>query len=120
MDSEAVPTRTDLQLLSRVQYRDADGVARECFGNVLELGPRSMRLEAGRALETGCHVRVQVVFPGQRRYPRPHVSLRYVVRKVHDEACLHYDLELGVLDKESHERLCLYLRRDAGGRPEEP
>ena len=117
MDSEAIPTRSDLQLLSRVQYRDSDGVARECFGNVLELGPRSMRLEAGRPLEHGSHVRIQVVFPGQRQYARPQVSLRYVVRQAHDEPSLHYDLEMTVIDKESHERLCLYLQR--GNRPVE-
>ena len=118
MGVEALPTRTDLQLLSRVHFRDADGVARECFGNVVELGPRSMRLEAGRPLEPGCQVRVQVVFPGQRQYARPHVQLRYVVRKELDESSLHYDLELTVLEKESHERLCLYLQRGCSARME--
>ena len=118
MEAEAVPTRTDLQLLSRVHYRDADGVARECFGNVLELGPRRMRLEAGRPLEPGLQVRVQVVFPGQREYARPHVQLRYVVRDEHDETAMHYDLELTVLEKESHERLFRYLTRASGARAE--
>ncbi len=114
MPTETIPIRIDLQMLSRVQFRDADGMAHECFGNVLELGPRSMRLESGRQLERGSHVRVQVVFPGQRQYPRPQVLLRYVVRGAHDEATLHYDLEMTVLDKESHERLHLYLSRSAG------
>lgn len=112
MDSEVLPTRTDLQLLTRVRFRDATGEDRECFGNLLELGPRLARLESGRTLEAGCHIVLQVVFPGQRHYPRSHVALNYIVRDSHDEANLLYDLETTVLEKESHERLALYLRRE--------
>ena len=119
MEADERPTRTGLQLLSRVYFRDADGVARECFGNVVEIGPHSMRIEAGRPLEPGCPVRVQVVFPGQRQYARPHVQLRYVVRKELDEDSMHYDLELTVIEKESHERLCLYLQRGSRACTEE-
>jgi hypothetical protein len=112
LDSEALPTRTDLQLLTRVRFRDATGEDRECFGNLLELGLRVARLEAGRTLAHGSHLVLQVVFPGQRHYPRSHVALNYIVRGAHDEANLLYDLETTVLEKESHERLALYLRRD--------
>jgi hypothetical protein len=119
VDADALPIRRDLQLLTRVQFRDADGERRECFGNILELGPRTLRLEAGRPLETGSHLLLQVVFPGQRHYPRSQVRLNYIVRGPHDEPNLHYDLETTVLEKESHERLTLYLRRDPTGRPEE-
>ena len=110
---EGVPTRTDLHLLSRVFFRDAEGVPRECFGNVLEVGPKGLRLEAGRTLEVGGQVRVEVVFPGQRQYARPQVPLRCVVRKAYDDPSLHYDLELTVLEKESHERLHLFLNSGA-------
>lgn len=119
MDADAPPIRTDLQLLTRVQFRNADGERRECFGNILELGPRTLRLESGRPLETGWHLLLQVVFPGQRHYPRSQVRLNYIVRRPHDEPNLHYDLEATVLEKESHERLALYLRRDPILRPEE-
>jgi hypothetical protein len=119
LDCEALPVRTDLQLLTRVQFRDADGESRECFANILELGPRTVRLESGRPLATGCHLLLQVVFPGQRNYPRSHVRLNYIVRGAHDEPNLHYDLEATVLDKESHERLTLYLRREPVSRAKE-
>lgn len=111
VDSRDLPIRTDLQLLTRVRFRDGKGEERECFGNILELGPRTARLESGRLLEKGAHLVLQVVFPGQRSYSRSHVPLNYVVRGTHDEANLLYDLEATVMEKESHERLSLYLRR---------
>ncbi len=110
--SESLPVRRDLQLLTRVHFRDALGESRECFGNILELGPRTLRLESGRPLEPGCHLLLQVVFPGQRHYPRSMVPLHYIVRGAHDESNLHYDLEATVMEKESHERLSLYLSRE--------
>jgi hypothetical protein len=113
MDAENLPTRTDLQLLSRVHFRGAKGEERECFGNILELGPNAARLESGRPLESGSHVVIQVVFPGQRDYSRSQVALNYIVRGAHDEANLLYDLETTVLEKESHERLALYLLRES-------
>jgi hypothetical protein len=118
VDTDQTPTKTGLQLLARVQFRGADGDSRECFGNIMQLGPRTMRLESGRPLMAGRHLLVQVVFPGQRHYPRPHVPLHYVVRAAHDEANLHYDLEVTVLDKESYDRLLEYLRSDRVDRPE--
>ena len=108
-----LPTRTDLQMLSRVRFRDAAGAERECFGNILELGPATARLESGRPLEAGMHLVVQVVFPGQRDFAQSQVPLNYIVRGAHDAANLLYDLETTVLEKESHERLALYLRRGA-------
>lgn len=118
MDTKRLPTRTDLQLLTRVRFRDATGEERECFGNILELGPRMARLESGRPLENGCHLVVQVVFPGQRGYARSQVPLNFIVRGAHDEANLQYDLETTVLEKESHERLALYLSRESTPRSE--
>ena len=112
MDADALPNRKDLQLLTRVQFRDADGKTRECFGNILEIGPRTVRLESGHPLETGSHLLLHVVFPGQRHYPRSQVRLNYIVRGPHDEPNLHYDLEATAMEKEAHERLALYLRRD--------
>lgn len=106
------PTRTDLRLLARVRYRAADGEQRECFGNILQLGPRSMRLESGRPLDAGRHLSIQTVFPSQRQYANPHVLLHYVVRKAHDESSMEYDLEMTVLDKETHERLLLFLEKE--------
>ncbi len=118
MEAERPPTRTDLQLLSRVRFRDAAGEERECFGNILELGPQRARLESGRPLEAGVHLVLQVVFPGQRDYARSQVPLNYIVRGAHDEANLLYDLETTVLEKESHERLKLYLNRKVVSRSE--
>lgn len=104
-------TRTDLELLARAKFKDGDGASRECFVNVVELGPRALRLEAGRPLVLGTHLVLEVVFPGQRHYARSLVPLHGIVRKVHEEPELHYDVELTVLEKESHERLLLYLKR---------
>jgi hypothetical protein len=118
VEVDRTPTRTDLQLLTRVRFRDAMGEERECFGNILELGPRMARLESGRPLESGSHLVVQVVFPGQRGYARSQVHLNFIVRGAHDEANLQYDLETTVLDKESHERLALYLSRETTSRSE--
>jgi hypothetical protein len=112
VDDIQTPTRTHLQLLSRVRFRDATGEERECFGNILELGPRMALLESGRPLANGSHLVVQVVFPGQRGYARSQVPLNFIVRGAHDEANLQYSLEATVLEKESHERLALYLSRE--------
>lgn len=110
--SETLPTRSQIQLLARVQTRDASGQARECFANIGEIGPGRVCLESGKALEVGSHVMVQVVFPGQRGYAQPQVPLNCIVRRASDEAMLSYELEITVLDKESHERLSKYLRRE--------
>ena len=110
MKKEASPTRTELRLLTRVHFRDAEGESRECFASILELGPQTGRIESARPLETGCAVRLQVVFPGQRQYENRHVELCYVVRGPHDEPNLHYDLDATVMDGETRERLSLYLR----------
>lgn len=112
MGAQVQPTRTDLRLLARVKPRGADGENRECFGNILELGPRSMRLEAGQPLTPGRHLSIQTVFPGQRQFGNPHVVLHYVVRKALDEASMEYDLALTVVDKEAHERLLLFLEKE--------
>jgi hypothetical protein len=109
---EAAPTRTELRLLTRVHFRDAEGESRECFASILELGPQSGRIESARPLETGCELRLQVVFPGQRQYANRHVELSYVVRRAHDEPNLHYDLDAINMDGETRERLALYLRRE--------
>ena len=108
VEDEHSPIRTNLQLLARVQSRESDGLDRECFGNIIELGERALRLEAARPLVPGTHVVLRVVFPRQRHYGNPQVPLHCVVRKAHDEPNLHYDLDVTVLDKESHVRLLLY------------
>ena len=56
VEPEDDPTRTDLHLLTRVRFSDADGEDREFFASILELGPRSGRIESGRPLETGCQL----------------------------------------------------------------
>ena len=106
------PTRTELRLLTRVFFCDADGAERECFASILQLGPRTGRIESARPLETGDQVRLQVVFPGQRQYANRHVNLSYVVSGPHDEPNLHYDLEATEMDGETRERLALFLNRE--------
>ena len=102
------PTRTDLRLLTRVQFRDAERGERECFASIIELGPRSGRIESARPLEKGDRRDPRrSVFPGQRQYANRHVQLNYVVRGPHDEPNLHYDLEATEMDGESRERLAL-------------
>ena len=117
MEAELPRTRTDLQLLARIQFRNETGLERECFGNIIELGSRALLLEAARPLVLGSHVVLKVVFPGQRQFAKSLIPLHCVVRKAHDEPNLHYDLEMTVLEKESHVRLLLYLNRDGPGEP---
>src|SRR5258706_15502881 len=109
---ESAPIRTDLRLLTRVSYHDAGGESRECFASILELGPNRARIESARPLETGCALRLQVVFPGQRQYASRHVQLRFVISGAHDELNLHYNLQAADMDQETRERLALYLSRD--------
>ena len=109
------PIRTDLRLLTRVQFRDASGAIRECLASIIELGPRTGRIESARPLEKGCRVTLHVVFPGQREYANRHVQLSYVVRGPHDEPNLLYDLDAIEMDRETRERLSLYLRRNPRG-----
>lgn len=115
MEIDSTPTRTDLRVLTRVQFRDPGGTDRECFASITLLGPRSARIESARALEKGCRVALQVVFPGQRQYANRQVQLHYVVCGMHDEMNLHYDLEAIEIDGESRERLAQYLNRNANG-----
>src|SRR2546428_9148385 len=98
VEPEADPTRTDLHLLTRVRFRDADGEEREFFASIIALGPCSGRIHSGRSLETGCHVQLQVVFPRQRQYASRQVQLNYVVRGPHDEPNLLYDLDATEMD----------------------
>ena len=112
MEPEAAPTRTDLHLLTRVRLRNADGEEREFFASLIELGPNSGRIESGQPLETGCHLELQLVFPHQRQYANRQVRLNYVVRGPHDEPNLLYDLDATEMDRETRERLSLYLRRE--------
>jgi hypothetical protein len=107
------PVRTDLRLLTRVHFRDAAGCDRECLASILELGPRSGRIESARPLEKGCLLELRVAFPGQRQYANRHVQLRYFVRGPHDEPNLHYDLDAADMDGETRERLALFLSRDS-------
>ena len=109
--AQAPATRTDLELLARAKWSDAEGHAREFFVNIIELGPRALRIEAARPLELGSQVVLEGVFPGQRHHGRSLVPLHGIVRKVHVEPKLHYDVELTVLEKESHDRLLEYLER---------
>jgi hypothetical protein len=109
--AEADPTRTNLRLLTRVRFRDAGGADRECFASIIELGPRTGRIESPRELEVGCELQLQVVFPGQRQYETRHVRLDYVVRAPFDESNLLYDLEVTQMNDESRERLALFLKR---------
>lgn len=113
MEVQSPATRSNLELLSRARFHDAEGAARECFVNIVELGPRALRIEAARPLDLGTHLVLDVVFPGQRHHGRAPVPLHGIVRKVHDEPNLHYDVELTVLEKESHERLLEYLKRSS-------
>ena len=112
MEPEADPTRTDLHLLTRVRFRDADGEEREFFASIIELGPCSGRIQSGQPLATGCPVQLQLVFPYQRQYAKRQVQLNYVVRGPHDEPNLLYDLDATEMDRETRERLSLYLRRE--------
>jgi len=115
VEIESPPTLTDLRLLTRVQFRDATTGQRECFASIIELGPRSARIESARPLEKGCRVTLQLVFPGQRQYASRHVLLNYVVCGAHDEENLHYDPEATEMGGESRERLALFLNRNPNG-----
>jgi hypothetical protein len=112
VEQEADPIRTDLHLLARVRCRDANGEEREFFASIVELGPRSGRIESGRPLEKGSRVELHLVFPRQREYSNRHVRLHYVVRGPHDEPNLIYDLDAAEMDREARERLSRYLRRE--------
>lgn len=116
-EAERPPSRRNLDLLTRVEYRDASGAAQRCFGNILELGTRSVRLEAGRELRVAQRVVLHVVFPGQRHHPDPVVALPCVVRKAHDALC--YDLAFSALESGARERVRAYLKRSSRPRPEE-
>lgn len=110
-EAERLPSRRNLDLLTRVEYRDASGAAQRCFGNILELGTRSVRLEAGRELRVAQRVVLHVVFPGQRHHPDPVVALPCVVRKAYDASGLCYDLALSALEADTRERVRAYLER---------
>jgi hypothetical protein len=110
--TDAIPTRGNLRLLTRVRFRDEDGTNREFFAHIIELGPRSGRIESARPLAIGSELSLQIVFPGQRKYQDRHVLLNYVVRKAHDEPNLLYDLEATRNDPEPRERLALFLNRN--------
>jgi hypothetical protein len=112
VEQEADLYRTDLHLLARVRFRNADGEEREFFASIIELGPRSGRIESGRALEKGSPIQLHVVFPRQREYANRHVQLNYVVRGPHDEPNLIYDIDATEMDRETRERLSRYLRRE--------
>jgi hypothetical protein len=114
VEFDSPPTRTNLRMLTRVRFREADGKDRECFASIIELGWRSARIESARALDKGCRVTLVVVFPGQRQYANRHVLLNYLVSGTHDEMNLHYDLEAIEMDAESRERLAHYLNRNGG------
>ena len=109
------PTRTDLRLLTRVHFRDATTGQRECFASIIEMGPRTARIESARELEKGSRVTLHVVFPGQRQYASRHVQLHYLVCGTHDEDNLHYDLEAIEMAGEARERLALFLNRNPNG-----
>ena len=113
--TETPPTRTDLRLLTRVQFRDANTGQRECFASITLLGPRNARIESARPLEKGCRVTLLVVFPGQRQYASRHVQLHYIVCGAHDEDNLHYDLEAIEMDGEARERIAHFLNRNTNG-----
>lgn len=117
--AEKPPVRREIELLTRVKYRQASGTPQEFFANIIELGSQGLRLEASRALSLGQQLVLNVVFPGQRNYAEPVVALSCVVRKAHDEPNLHYDAAITVLEPEAHERLLLYLNRSTMGRPQE-
>jgi hypothetical protein len=51
------------------------------------------------------------VFPRQRQYANHHVRLHYVVRRACDAANLLYDIDAAEMDRETRERLSLYLRQ---------
>ena len=112
VEQEADPIRTDLHLLARVRFRNADGEEREFFASIIELGPRTGRIESGRVLEKGCPIQLHVVFPRQREFANRHVQLNYVVRGPHDEPNLIYDIDATEMDRETRERLSRYLRRE--------
>ena len=111
VETDKPPTRTDLRVLTRVRFRLADGTERECFASIIELSPRTARIESARPFEKGCRVTLQVVFPGQRQYASRHVQLHYIVSATSDEMNLHYDLEAIEMNAESRERLAHFLNR---------
>ena len=83
--------------------------------SIVELGPRTGRIESARPLEKGCRLELRVVFPGQREYAKRHVRLHYVVREAYDEENLRYELDAIEMDPEARERLAAFLCRDPKG-----
>ena len=114
---DRLPVRRDIALLTTVKVSDPiDALVTTSFCNIIELGTEGLILESGRELAVGLRLRLDVVFPGQPRGDDPFAHLHSVIRKVHDPANLHYDLQIVEMSERSRERLKLYLTQPPRGR----
>ncbi len=115
-----LPVRRDIELLAAIEQADATGsFASKGFGNIIELGGKSLILECSREFETATPIRLSLVFPGQPRGDDPFARLHCVVRKVRDWPNLHFDLEIVDMDEETRRRLEFYLSQQSS-RPRTP
>ena len=112
--ADPLPVRKDIDLLATIEQADAAGsFASKSFGNIIELGDKSLILECNREFETATPIRLSLVFPGQPRGDNPFARLHCVVRKVHDWPNLHFDVEIVDMDQETRRRLELYLSQQS-------
>lgn len=113
-DAGELPVRRDIQLLTTIEQADSTGAfASKSFGNIIELGWRSLILECSRELEAAAPIRLSMVFPGQPRGDDPFARLQCVIRKVHDWPNLHFDVEIVGMDEHTSRRLELYLSQSS-------
>lgn len=112
--ADRLPVRKDIDLLATIEQADSAGsFASKSFGNILELGGKSLILECSREFETETPIRLSLVFPGQPRGDNPFARLHCVVRKVHDWPNLHFDVEIVDMDEDTRRRLELYLSQQS-------
>lgn len=76
-----------------------------------------MAYDATRNLSSGVASILYTLIDGatDKKYA---IQGKIIVRGAHDAANLQYELETTVLEKESHERLALYLSRETTSRSE--
>ena len=85
------------------------------FGNILELGPSSLVLEAPEPLETGERIALGFFLPVIGREDRTRHSLSGSVREVLDAEQLRYLVDFQILGERSQKALeALVAQRDKG------
>jgi hypothetical protein len=105
-----LPVRHEIELLATVDGPIGEnGKSEHGFGTIIELGPRSLVLEANRSFSIRDQITVKVIFPGQGRGDDPFAYFQGVVSKLHDQPNLHFDVTLADMTDASRERLKVFL-----------